>query len=262
MKPYENQSSQNKLSKNEFVDEQNENKIVQSNALINNSIPIHKLFENSNLQVLPSSSYSILPEPIEYSIIENLDEHSLNKLKRKRTFSNSNISCDALLSSVCLKENAASPPNWYEANLMFIKDMLAKLNTNVLSTSSNMKINNPKFLLNDSKQELKILCETVKEKLENKAYGCIDDLNIDLNIIKETYSINEIKNSAPISIQAESTQISCFKFDDDTQKLESIKLENEDDFNATATNKRIRLLKMDLTEKSLETTKSIMQPDT
>ena len=125
-----------------------------------------------------------------------------------------------------------------------------------------MKINNPKFLLNDSKQELKILCETVKEKLENKAYGCIDDLNIDLNIIKETYSINEIKNSAPISIQAESTQISCFKFDDDTQKLESIKLENEDDFNATATNKRIRLLKMDLTEKSLETTKSIMQPDT
>ena len=254
-------ATQSKSPKNEFVDEQNENKIIQSNALINNSIPIHKWFENSNIQALPSSSYSILPEPIEYSIIENFDEHSLNKLKRKRTFSNSNISGDAS-SSVCLKENSLSPPNWYEANLMFIKDMLAKLSTNVLSTCSNMKINSPNFLLNDSKQELKIFCETVKEKLEKKAYECIDDLNIDLNIIKETYSINETKNSALIAIQAESAQISCFKFDDDTQKLENIKLENEGDLNATVTNKRIRLVKMDLTEKPIETVESIMQPDT
>lgn len=119
---------------------------------------------------------------------------------------------------------SSSPPNFFETNLNFINEMLKKLNENNFklnirekndnefiksSNSSCCSNSNETFqsvLSNNGggssggesmhkfdESNLRILCETVKEKLETNAYQSIDDLNNDMNLIKQEYSINSNK---------------------------------------------------------------------
>ena len=110
-------------------------------------------------------------------------------LKRKRLISNSNSnSPDAELlspaettrSTSFTLSNSSSPPNTFETNLNFIKEMLSNLKENNFGTEP---------LKDDS---LRLLCESVKVKLETNSYQSLDDLNSDINLIKEEYNSNSI----------------------------------------------------------------------
>lgn len=109
---------------------------------------------------------------------ESSDDQFETSLKRKRTFvesnrqkmikiENNNNSNSESFSSSSL---SASPSDWCETNLQLINDMLDRLNKQDV----------------DTKKDLIILCENIKDKLERNAYECIDDLNSDLKFVYTT----------------------------------------------------------------------------
>jgi len=123
------------------------------------------------------------------------DQYEMN-LKRKRSIdlidvnrpkinkANSNSESPSSSSSSI---SSASPTNWYETNLQLINDMLETINK---KNNTQFHISNGEDLnknLND-KHDLKMLCESIKDKLQKNAYECLDDLNNDLKIFKDKFS--------------------------------------------------------------------------
>ncbi len=109
-------------------------------------------------------------------------------LKRKRLNSGSN---DAELlspsetncsTSSTSSANNLSPLNSFETNLTCIKEMLTNLTDSHLAASRRRLHTEPK---DDS---LRLLCESIKEKLETNSYQSIDELNNDINLIKDEYN--------------------------------------------------------------------------
>jgi hypothetical protein len=101
------------------------------------------------------------------------------------------------VSSTASSSMSSSPPNWSESNLQFIKDMLSKLNNN---NNSNSMLKDEVFKqINETRkgdEALREMCETIKEKLEKNAYESVEDLNNDIDSIKEKYIIqSKIENN-------------------------------------------------------------------
>ena len=87
-----------------------------------------------------------------------------------------NCSTSSTLSNVSI--------NSFETNLGFIKEMLSNLtNSDLVSNCLNAKSN------------LKSLYESIKTKLETNSYQSIDDVNHDINLIKEYSNSNDGKNN-------------------------------------------------------------------
>jgi hypothetical protein len=121
----------------------------------------------------------------------------------------------------------SSPPNWSETNLQFIKEMLAKLNNNISTTNDNdATLEAIDVQTNDEK--LRKMCENVKEKLEKNAYESIEDLNLDIDSIKEKCSI-KIKQNGIIGNES-CRRIKLVKI----QNMSDLVATNDDDNNNTS----------------------------
>ena len=96
----------------------------------------------------------------------------INKIKLDQMESESQIAAP-LSSSSSTSSVTSSPPNWSETNLELIKDILNELN------------GKPKEVECNSNSNIKVLYETVKEKLEKNVYGCVEDFYTDLKLIKD-----------------------------------------------------------------------------
>ena len=117
----------------------------------------------------------------------------VNRLKIIKTNSNSSSESPSSSSSSSSSISSASPTNWYETNLQLINDMLETIN----------KKNNTQFHISNGedlnknlnhKQDLKMLCESIKDKLQKNAYECLDDLNNDLKIFKDKFTNDCVLN--------------------------------------------------------------------
>ena len=96
----------------------------------------------------------------------------INKIKLDQMESEAQMAAP-LSSSSSTSSVTSSPPNWSETNLELIKDILNELN------------GKPKEVECNSNSNIKVLYETVKEKLEKNVYGCVEDFYTDLKLIKD-----------------------------------------------------------------------------
>lgn len=148
--------------------------------------------------------------------LHNQSHNDSMKRKRLSNYSNDDIleedssQCSASPNHTSLN---SSPPNWSETNLNFIKDMLSKLSEDLTTVTSNNRCNNNSVTENgylsnvnkiaddqksfrhvneskpkETKEKLILLCESIKDKIEKNAYDCVDDLNKDINLVKEKWS--------------------------------------------------------------------------
>lgn len=115
---------------------------------------------------------------------ENKQDLEENQLKRKCSISD----VDKTTKHKIIKIEDTLP-DWHEDNLQLVNNMLNKIN-NHESTKQN---------------DLKLLCENIKEKLEKNAYECLDDLNQDLKGINSTEKLFNEANDG-LRLNSESIQ--------------------------------------------------------